>query len=634
MGTTFTSRRWIRALSVIVIGLFTFQQCVWAEGAGEELGTPPDDSPLMKPLEDANSEEARLKEIVENMEIIPDVEDKDEAEREEVSEQISNEEYEEWLEKARVYLKESLYPDEFKLAEWDITNKIANFVFVLPDGSRVKISVRTDTAEVLRNRMCEAARRVRSYIAERMGVDILEVHINGLIGFAVLGSTLPGTTPYERHGYIITARVGNYTLMVEYRIYPFGIPGPVEGQPVAIDAQDLDEAFVEADDSLIYEKNAAIILKSFVDNRTGVDYVELALKNVLDLFNPETHSIGIRNWGVKDGLLTLGVDLMYDPRPDAVIAVNSTIPVQVNLRTGELTIDKEIAEAVKLAREQVASNLGIPLDEVHVNSLTKLFIKPLEYFSGSGIAVIMLNITTSQFSIHLSYNAKTGELELGSLINNETGQDLLQNAVKHLLDQYHPEKYDLMRWLRQGDMMLFVFNLGGGSGAGITININTGEPGMSLHWQQIGGHFEEIEAQPKPTLDDGGNIEGPPEAIEAYPIPQVVQGPIKGPVTEIKAQPKPRLVQGSIIKGPFEEAEAQPKPKVIQGIIEGPVDEIEAEPLPTLIMGDIEGPFEEVEVEAVPIPGEVIELESFDIEPTLMKGLKRKILELIRMQMR
>src|SRR4030042_286932 len=114
-----------------------------------------------------------------------------------------------------------------------------------------------------------------------------------------------------------------------------------------------------------------VTLKSFVDERTGRDYVKEAQEGILALFNPESSDIAVNYWRMSDGTLTLNMLLHNSEYPFGLYVAGRDIPVNVNLETGEIKIKEQIVEAVKHTRLEVSESLDLAYDDVHVNEVTR-----------------------------------------------------------------------------------------------------------------------------------------------------------------------------------------------------------------------------------------------------------------------
>ena len=360
------------------------------------------------------------------------------------------------------HLMKTVNPDEYELVNWnffkvspienpDWTLLNAWFQFKLTDGSFVTVWVDPNTGESHLNfGLQDAIMRTRGDIARKMGKDLEDVHINGVdqlwhildIEAKPLEKEIPVSGDYDiiwpKYGqeYRITARVDNYTLVMDYTEYGYPWHIYVPYKPM------LDPTLMPYP----YPYPCyTITLRSFIDNATGRDYVAEAIGQVFDLFNPETNDINVGYWGLNaDGQLVLQMSLRcLNGGPYEFIFRGSTIPVTVDLNTGSVTIDQRIVDAVTKAREQISENLGMLIGDVHVNNIIdawESFVEEGDDGVQSGYLTWIgyrLDISTPQFNLSYTYNVGTGALTLTSLVNRETGADLLGNANPYLTELGH-----------------------------------------------------------------------------------------------------------------------------------------------------------------------------------------------------
>ncbi|NQU95734.1 MAG: hypothetical protein HQ549_05890 [Candidatus Omnitrophica bacterium] len=375
------------------------------------------------------------------------------------------------LKNAIDHLKEILNPDSFKLDGWMLNGDRLMVSFLLPDGSRIKMGVDVNTGEpFMSESLKDAALKTREDIARKMGVDIGEVHING-IERPLYAMFYDNNIKTE---YQVTARVGNYTLTLDYSEYSY--PWYYE--------------YKEAGSSLIDMpwppyRWTTITLKSFIDNTTGRDLVKDAQDKVLDLFNPEGHNLGVSYWKMENGVLKLNINLFqYESKyPYVYRRIGSIIPVEVDLQTGEIKIDENIVDAVIKTREETAKRLGLDIGDVHINGIhpeISMYILDVYPPQPTPPRYYMVFASTEKFNLTYKYDIASGTIELASLVNRETGQNLLKNATDYLKKVLNPEAFKLADWNLGSDGILrFTFSLANGSPITISVNADTGEPFIS-----------------------------------------------------------------------------------------------------------------------------------------------------------
>ena len=371
------------------------------------------------------------------------------------------------LQNAMGYLKDIVNPDNFNLDKWraedlDGDGKIdsISFLFEFPIGSNIagfiNISVdpRTGVATMPED-MKNAILETRQNIAGNMGVDISEVHINGVMTMMICYDRLL-PTPYPRSLYQITARVDHYTLSLNYSegSYPWDpiiYYTTLEGPDGSIDDPFIRYSF----------KWTTITLTSFVDNNTGRDYVAEAKRSVLDLLNPESNNTAVSYWSIVNGVLTLQI-------------VGGDVPVTVNLSTGEVRIDQQIVDAVTKVRNEVSQKLGIVMGDVHVGSVMEYWTypDPNSDFAKKGYYLV---VSTPRFIPCFMYYTENGTIKLTGLINKETGVDLYGKAADQLKEQFDPGTFKLDDWkLDDNGLAKFKFSVDNDAKVEIKVDMASG----------------------------------------------------------------------------------------------------------------------------------------------------------------
>ncbi|MFA5859984.1 MAG: hypothetical protein WC955_13060, partial [Elusimicrobiota bacterium] len=383
---------------------------------------------------------------------------------------------------AAEYLKEIANPDESKIDTWRMNdNGEIELAFVLKDGSRVAVFVDiVSGVSRMDDNLKNTVLKTRENIANNMGVDIGEVHINGIgLMEKVVYADWPNQPIMK---YNVTARVGNYTLALYYTEAYLWLNGPM-----GIEMSSQEQ---EAESSIsLNPKRPIITLTSFVNNNTGRDYVKDAEAKVLELLNPENNTIGVAYWSMIDGALKLGIDL-YHQRDELIKRIGGNIPVEVILSTGEIRIDQKIADAVNKVRNETSLKFSLSMGDVHVNSIEQKLIIYSVVAGPDGYIMpeppYIIHVSTPQFKITYNYSAKDSSLKLTTLINKETGQDLYKNASDYLREKLNQDGFELANWsavdingdgvIDEKDIVGFDFKLKDGSVVKIDVNIKTGEP--------------------------------------------------------------------------------------------------------------------------------------------------------------
>ena len=314
------------------------------------------------------------------------------------------------LKNAIDYLKDVINPDSYKLDYWGIGDSCIGFAFRLKDGSVVKVNVDINTGQPqMLESLKIAALKTREGIAQRMGVDVEEVRLNGMARYCYTTEILLPPYPVPaRPQYGVTARVDQYMLTLDY--YTSSYP--------------------------------PIVLTSFVNNKTGRDYVKEAYEALLNLFNPEDSKIGVSSWWMNGDVLKLNIDLSLNP--GFIRMEGSDIPVDVDLGTGKVTIYERIVDAVTKVREEISKNLHIGIDGVYVNGIQQNPIPMMPVQIGPDGEIIggnyrypiyTLEASTDLFNLTFGYYGD-GTIELASLVNKETRVDLVRTTKDDMVERF------------------------------------------------------------------------------------------------------------------------------------------------------------------------------------------------------
>ncbi|OGW75277.1 MAG: hypothetical protein A2Z72_00975 [Omnitrophica bacterium RBG_13_46_9] len=342
---------------------------------------------------------------------------------------------------AEKFLKETFNPDKLELIDWRIQNGILRAAFSIGGdyGMVINITVDMNTgAPNMNEALKDVALKTREDIARRTGVDMGEVHINGISPALAICYTNYGATAY-----MVSARVDNYTLMLEYKKYDYPrIYGELQDESKTM--------FFYPYPPYGPPASPVVTLKSFVDERTGRDYVKEAQEGILALFNPESSDIAVNYWRMSDGTLTLNMLLHNSEYPFGLYVAGRDIPVNVNLETGEIKIKEQIVEAVKHTRLEVSESLDLAYDDVHVNEVTRgmpvFILNTIEPYIPEEFYFLI--VSTPQFKLALKCTTGNDEygdnkihLELTSLTNRETGVDLVRITKEDMVDRFKDIEY-------------------------------------------------------------------------------------------------------------------------------------------------------------------------------------------------
>jgi len=354
------------------------------------------------------------------------------------------------LKNATYYLRKVINPTDFKLSDWNMAGDYIVFHFKLTDGSIVSVNVNVNTGETtIYKKLVDAVMKTRNDIAKKTGKDLSQIHIDSIkyyyyICYAEnrdidegIGVDVIYPYPYPREiRYGFTASVDNYTLTLEYREYTYSYPW-------YRDYKYEEDGTIGIKPIWYPQTWTTITLTSFVDNHTGIDYVKKAQDEVLNLFNPDNHDIGVGYWSMDGGLLKLNINLFHSGKyPFYVMRIGTIVPVEVDLETGKISIDQRLVDAVNESREKTSEKLGIDYGDTHVNGiyleypLYILHVYPPEPVEPKAYIVF---VSTEEFDLTLRYDFKTESLELTRLKNNETGVDLVHSTKDYLAEKFNLE---------------------------------------------------------------------------------------------------------------------------------------------------------------------------------------------------
>jgi len=186
-----------------------------------------------------------------------------------------------------------------------------------------------------------------------------------------------------------------------------------------------------------------ITLRSFIDNNTGRDFVKDSQESVLDLFNPGYDNLGVGAWSLVGEVLKLNIDLNQIILPPGVQICRvegycGIVPVEVNLETGVITIDKDIADAVKTARKKTRDGLNIAYDDVHVNGIMQRWVSVGENLPSYRLGGYTLYVNTPRFRLTLNYDIDESSLEVTKL-TNEQGVYLVWTTKEDMVERFNFE---------------------------------------------------------------------------------------------------------------------------------------------------------------------------------------------------
>lgn len=348
-------------------------------------------------------------------------------------------------------------PDTYTLDSWQMgeDGNLA-FNFKLQDGSIIGIRVNPQTGETWMQNgdLQKSVLNARYDIARRMGMDdIGDVHINSVeimhLDYYYDYGYWPW--PLQSTTYIkITARVGDYSLSLSGTIYKW-----LE----YYDFEDLSRT-IQNFEYPGYTRVFGLRLDSFVDTRTGVDYVNQAITEIQGLFNPDFYGIGVVDWHMENGALHLAIDLHGLNQNPFYFYIGSPISLDIDLATGQIRVDPVVVDAVTRARNEISEKLNVVMDNVHVNSIWVMTKPNGPYIDEYGYSLIL---STPQFSITYNYELENRALHLVSLIDCATGIDLYRTAIDHLIEVINPSSYVIDCWGVSDDGLFIGFTLPDGS---------------------------------------------------------------------------------------------------------------------------------------------------------------------------
>jgi hypothetical protein len=259
-------------------------------------------------------------------------------------------------------LKDTINPDKITLASWGMAEDGSiDFAFRLRDGSL--ISVRAANGEAwLPEFEAATSAAVRGEVAQRLGADIADVHINGVqeaVEWLNVIMYWPDGIPihYANVTTTFTASVGEFDITLENRLELWHY-NPVANIEIKGGEEQLPDQKARP--------NYGYTLTSLVNRETGVDLLAKAMEYVANSQGMYRHVLG--KWAMD------GEDIVFTFVPDIGETTEyvpvSRIDVRVNIKTGEIVAaPRGIKEQFM---EYLAGVLGVPVQEVELAGLATL----------------------------------------------------------------------------------------------------------------------------------------------------------------------------------------------------------------------------------------------------------------------
>lgn len=307
-------------------------------------------------------------------------------------------------------------------------------------------------------RLADIALDTRKNAVEKTGLDIKDIYVNRI---EALNMSMIYPNPLKE-AYLVSSRIDKYTIKFESLFW---------AEPY-IQMADLSQPMPPSPEILPMR---TIFLNSFVDNASGVDHVKEAIDKVYDIFNPSRNSIGVQDWRMAGGVLNLSMNLELIRNPYEKFSFVSIIDASVDLGTGQITMNEKMVNIVLNARSEVSDNLGVSYQDVHVNSISASM--SLKWDAGREIPAMAYSLTirAGQFDVYIEGDPYKGTLRLYSIKNIETGQDILENALKYLISNSPNDTFVLTDWaLGEGNRLDFTFSAGSGAIVKVSVDVSSG----------------------------------------------------------------------------------------------------------------------------------------------------------------
>ena len=349
------------------------------------------------------------------------------------------------LEDTVAKLNAVMNPTEFSYDFGGANGYLVPVQFTLKDGSKVEITVNIQTREITMDPALEAVvLETRQAVASRIGMANGDIHIDGV-------SDLDDSAV----NFLFSINAGSYAMSLHYNQYSYG---------------PIDDPFFKFH---IYG------LKSFVDTATGVDHAATVFDTVVGIFNPDAEvkdKMEIVEWSIENGV-ELRAQVSLDPAKMASTP-DTTITISVGFN-GWVSVPLDLTEGAYKVRADIGDKLGVGYSETHINSLGMAWIiddpfyKEVRYYLFSG--------TAGGFNFTSGYNEVEKKTVLMSLVNKETGTDLLRSAVEYMISLGYGDgrekNFTLESWEKTENDVIFVFTpLDGRPAVTVNVNIATGEP--------------------------------------------------------------------------------------------------------------------------------------------------------------
>lgn len=193
--------------------------------------------------------------------------------------------------------------------------------------------------------------------------------------------------------------------------------------------------------------------------------IAAARKYVRSIFNPADSSLAVSDLTIKNGILYMFMRLFGG---DKFVE----IPVQVDLKSRKVTIDQHLIDAATKARAAAATGLQLPYKSIQISNI----LGYAEAWPGgdNGLDIVIEN---SGLILTFRYSIPNDKLNLASLIDTKTGQDLLRNAASYL-GKIMGARFELDVWSISGGFAEFTFAFADGLRLTITGTDNYDETGL------------------------------------------------------------------------------------------------------------------------------------------------------------
>jgi len=197
-------------------------------------------------------------------------------------------------------------------------------------------------------------------------------------------------------------------------------------------------------------------LRSLVSTELGKDLLEAAADHLVGIVNPDEFTL--YKWGLFTDKVAFGF----------MLEGLSMITVSVDLNTGIPSIAEYLTNMILATRNYAAGHVGVGIEDVHINAVEPgiIYMGDRPYYS--------LKARVGCLIIETRYYTDDGSIELISVKNKDTNENLLKNAEDHLKNNFSPEEYELIEWQVKDDNVIFNFDIGDNSTVEVEVDISDG----------------------------------------------------------------------------------------------------------------------------------------------------------------